>query len=192
MKYIILNEIKNLSSILKLEETFVPFIIDNKISVSTGESITAGLISATIANVVGASNVLEMSVVTYTEDAKIKLLNVSRETLSKHTAVSAPTAVEMLQGLSEVSKSDLNIVTTGYAGPGENSGLVYLGIKYKDIENIYKLSLKGARNEVRYKVVNLSFYLSQKIIEEFEGNKLNIGKIFFAWEILFHVKLFNS
>lgn len=192
MKYIILNEIKNLSSILKLEETFVPFIIDNKISVSTGESITAGLISATIANVVGASNVLEMSVVTYTEDAKIKLLNVSRETLSKHTAVSAQTAVEMLQGLSEVSKSDLNIVATGYAGPGENSGLVYLGIKYKDIENIYKLSLIGARNEVRYKVVNLSFYLSQKIIEEFEGNKLNIGKIFFAWEILFHVKLFNS
>ena len=42
----------------------------------------------------------------------------------------------MLHGLSEISKSDLNIIATGYAGPGENSGLVYLGIKYKEIEKV--------------------------------------------------------
>lgn len=180
MKYNVIKEINKVEDKINLEETFVPFLIENNITISTGESLTAGLIAASIANVAGASNVLEMSSVTYTEETKTRLLNVSRETLSKHTAVSVQTAAEMLHGLSEISKSDLNIVATGYAGPGQNSGLVYLGIKYKEIENIYKLSLKGARNEVRYKVVNLSFYLSQKIIEDFEGNKLNIGKIFFA------------
>lgn len=180
MKYNVIKEINKVEDKINLEETFVPFLIENKITVSTGESLTAGLISASIANIAGASNVLEMGAVTYTEESKMKLLNVSRETLSKHTAVSVQTAAEMLHGLSEISKSDLNIIATGYAGLGENSGLVYLGIKYKEIEKIYELMLKGTRNEVRFKVVNLSFYLSQKIIEEFERNKLNIGKIFFA------------
>ena len=121
-----------------------------------------------------------MGAVTYTEESKMKLLNVSRETLSKHTAVSTQSAIEMLHGLSEISKSDLNIVATGYAGPGENSGLVYLGIGYKDSENIYRLSINGSRNEVRKKVANLSFYLSKKIIDDFEGSNLNVGKVFLA------------
>lgn len=178
MKYNVIKEINKVEDKINLEETFVPFLIENKITVSTGESLTAGLISASIANIAGASNVLEMGAVTYTEESKMKLLNVSRETLSKHTAVSAQTAIEMLHGLSEISKSDLNIIATGYAGPGENSGLVYLGIGYKDSENIYRLSIKGSRNEVRKKVVNLSFYLSHKVITEYEGYKLNIGKVY--------------
>ncbi len=178
MKYTILKEIKEFESSLNLEESFVPFLIDNKITVSTGESLTAGLIAASIANVAGASNVLEMGAVTYTEEVKMKLLNVSRETLEKHTAVSFETASEMLRGLTAISKSTLNIVATGYAGPGENSGLVYLGIGYKDSENIYRLSIKGSRNEVRRKVVNLSFCLSDKIIRDYEGSQLNVGKVF--------------
>ncbi|MEJ8751919.1 CinA family protein [Lagierella sp. ICN-221743] len=180
MKYTVLKEVKEFKSSLNLEESFVPFLIDNKITVSTGESLTAGLIAASIANIAGASNVLELGAVTYTEEVKMKLLNVSRETLKKHTAVSFETANEMLRGLSEISNSNLNIVATGYAGPGENSGLVYLGIGYKDSENLYRLSIKGSRNEVRRKVVNLSFYLSKKIIEDYEGSKLNVGKVFLA------------
>lgn len=180
MKYTVLKEVKEFKSSLNLEESFVPFLIDNKITVSTGESLTAGLIAASIANIAGASNVLELGAVTYTEEVKMKLLNVSRETLEKHTAVSFETANEMLRGLSEISNSNLNIVATGYAGPGENSGLVYLGIGYKDSENLYRLSIKGSRNEVRRKVVNLSFYLSKKIIEDYEGSKLNVGKVFLA------------
>lgn len=180
MKYTVLKEVKEFKSSLNLEESFVPFLIDNKITVSTGESLTAGLIAASIANIAGASNVLELGAVTYTEEVKMKLLNVSRETLEKHTAVSFETANEMLRGLSEISNSNLNIVATGYAGPGENSGLVYLGIGYKDSENFYRLYIKGSRNEVRRKVVNLSFYLSKKIIEDYEGSKLNVGKVFLA------------
>lgn len=180
MKYTVLKEIKEFKSSLNLEESFVPFLIENNITISTGESLTAGLIAASIANVAGASNVLEMGAVTYTEEVKMKLLNVSRETLEKHTAVSFETASEMLGGLSNISNSTLRIVTTGYAGPGENSGLVYLGIAYKDSENIYRLSIKGSRNEVRRKVVNLSFYLSKKIIDDYEGSKLNVGKVFLA------------
>ena len=180
MKYTVLKEVKEFKSSLNLEESFVLFLIDNKITVSTGESLTAGLIAASIANIAGASNVLELGAVTYTEEVKMKLLNVSRETLEKHTAVSFETANEMLRGLSEISNSNLNIVATGYAGPGENSGLVYLGIGYKDSENLYRLYIKGSRNEVRRKVVNLSFYLSKKIIEDYEGSKLNVGKVFLA------------
>ena len=180
MKYNVIMEINKIEDKINLEETFVPFLIENKITVSTGESLTAGLIAASIANVAGASNILEMGAVTYTEEVKMKLLNVSRETLEKHTAVSFETAVEMLRGLRDISNSTLNIVATGYAGPGENSGLVYLGIGYKDSENIYKLSIRGSRNEVRRKVVNLSFYLSRKIIEYYEGGKINVGKVFLA------------
>ena len=180
MKYNVIKEINKVEDKINLEETFVPFLIDNKITVSTGESLTAGLIAASIANVAGASNVLEMGAVTYTEEAKMKLLNVSRETLEKHTAVSFETAVEMLRGLKDISNSTLNIIATGYAGPGKNSGLVYLGIGYKGSENFYRLSINGSRNEVRRKVVNLSFYISKKIIEDYEGSKLNVGKVFLA------------
>lgn len=180
MKYSVIKEIKETYIKINLEESFVPFIIENKITVSTGESLTAGLISASIANIPGASDVLELGAVTYTEKSKMKLLNVSRETLEKHTAVSFETASEMLKGLSALSKSSLNIVATGYAGPGENSGLIYVGIGYKKSENIYRLCIKGSRNEVRKKVVNLSFYLSKKVIEDYEGNRINIGKVFLS------------
>ena len=180
MKYNVIKEINKVEDKINFEENFVPFLIENDITVSTGESLTAGLIAASIANVAGASNVLEMGAVTYTEEAKMKLLDVSRETLEKYTAVSFETAVEMLRGLTAISMSTLNIIATGYAGPGENSGLVYLGICYKDSETIYRLSIKGSRNEVRREVVNLSFYISQKIIEDYEGSKLNVGKVFLA------------
>lgn len=179
MEYSIIKEIKPTKLESKsLEETFVPFLIENNFTISTAESLTAGIISGTIANVPGSSNVLELGLVTYTEEYKNKALNVSRETLSKYSAVSYETCNEMLDGLSETTNSQLLIAATGYAGPGENAGLVYLGVQFKKTRKIFKLELKGKRNEIRKKVVNLSFNHARNIIEGKEGYRLHVNKIY--------------
>lgn len=179
MEYVILEEkVKSQLDAQTLEENFVPFLIDNNFTVSTAESLTAGLISGTVANIPGSSAVLELGLITYNEGYKNIVLNVSRETLSKHSAVSFETCTEMLDGLSKLSNSNLLIAATGYAGPGENAGLVYLGIDFKGNRKIYRLNLQGERNQVRKKVVNLAFSNSMKLIREVEGYKLNVNKIF--------------
>ncbi|MDO5018354.1 MAG: CinA family protein [Lagierella massiliensis] len=167
MKYSTFSEMKCVNKNINVDENFILFLIKNKITVSTAESLTAGLISSTIANVPGASSVLEMGLVTYTEESKNLLLNVSRETLQRYSAVSFATCYEMLNGLELKSNSMLNIATTGYAGPGDKAGLVFIGVSFMKNKHFYRLKINGDRNEIRLKVVSLAFYFSNNLIKEF-------------------------
>ena len=88
------------------------------VTVSTAESLTAGMIASTIADIPGASVVLRGGAVTYCDEIKHRVLGVDQETLDRYTAVSHQTAREMAAGSLELYQSDIAVSATGYAGPG--------------------------------------------------------------------------
>lgn len=102
-------------------------------TVTAAESCTGGLVSAALTDIPGASEVLERSVVTYSNAAKTTLLGVPAEVLAAHGAVSAATAEAMAAGARAAADADLAVAVTGIAGPGGGSaekpvGLVWFGL----------------------------------------------------------------
>ena len=119
-------------------------LIEKNITIAAAESCTAGLLTATLAEIPGISAVLKESVVTYSNEAKEKYLNVKHETLEKYGAVSAETAKEMAEGIRASAKSDIGISITGLAGPDGGTdkkpiGLVYIGFSTKEETKTFEL-----------------------------------------------------
>ena len=102
------------------------------IRLATAESCTGGMIAAAITDQVGSSSVFERGFITYSNESKENLLNVSREILETKGAVSRECAAAMVQGTLDHSRADLALSVTGIAGPGGGSaekpvGLVFIG-----------------------------------------------------------------
>ena len=105
------------------------------VTVSTAESLTAGMIASTIADIPGASAVLRGGAVTYCDEIKHRVLGVEQETLDRFSAVSHQTAREMAAGSLDLYQSDIAVSATGYAGPGggteqDPAGTFYIGWAY--------------------------------------------------------------
>lgn len=137
-------------------------------TISTAESCTGGLISKTITDAPGSSAYLMGSAVTYSNQAKIKLLGVNPETLEKFGAVSEQTALEMLQGCTKLFATDCAISTTGIAGPDGGSaekpvGLVYIGILTPKGTEVFRQVFSGTRQDIRHRT--LMFALTQLLLE---------------------------
>lgn len=123
-------------------------------TVSFAESCTGGLISKRFTDVPGASEVFGFGFVTYANEAKVKLLGVSPETLEKHGAVSPETAREMAVGAKNVSGADFAVAVTGIAGPTGGTpekpvGLVYMGVAFDGGADVQKLMLGGHKGSDR-------------------------------------------
>lgn len=86
--------------------------------IAVAESCTGGLVSAAITAIPGSSEVFEGGLVTYSNELKAKVLNVSTDVLETFGAVSIATAWSMAQGLIEVTDADVGVAITGVAGPG--------------------------------------------------------------------------
>ena len=134
--------------------TIIQYFITHNITISSAESCSGGLISKMITDIPGCSAIYPGGVCAYSNEMKIKWLNVKSSTLEQYGAVSAETALEMAQGIRNVTGSDYGISTTGIAGPGGGSaekpvGLVYIGISYKDNTRFIKLNLFGSRSKIR-------------------------------------------
>lgn len=100
---------------------------------ATAESCTGGLIAALFTEIAGSSDVYERGFVTYSNSAKVGLLNVDYETVHRYGAVSSEVAVAMAEGARRASAADVAVAVTGIAGPGGGSetkpvGLVYIGV----------------------------------------------------------------
>lgn len=149
----------------------VTALIEHKITIATAESCTGGKIAATITDVPGASEIFGYGMVTYSNDAKIKILGVKEETLSAHGAVSPETAYEMAAGLKRVSGADVAVSVTGIAGPGGGSpekpvGLVYMGIAYGNDVFVKKNLFQGERDEVRLQTVETALhFVVEKVLK---------------------------
>lgn len=152
---------------LRKEETLINLLKERNEKVSTCESITGGMIASSIIDISGASEVIEESYITYSDKIKEKILNVSRETLEKYSAVSVECANEMIEGLYKITNSSLCIGSTGYAHKGE----VILAIKYKNQKVIKKFQFSADRNKARLFVKNRALDLAIIIMRgKYEDN----------------------
>ena len=153
----------------RIENTIYEYLNSGKkpLTISTAESCTGGMVASKLIEVPGISENFIESIVSYSNEAKIKRLKVKKETLEKYGAVSEEVAREMLAGL----KTDVGISTTGIAGPGGGTkdkpvGLVYIGIKVKDEVKVFKRELKGDRNKIRQRAMMHALYNLLKILSK--------------------------
>jgi len=119
---------------MNVNKRIVSLLKRKKMKIATAESCTGGMLSASITSVNGASKVFNIGFITYSNEAKHKILKVPRKLISKYGAVSAQCCLAMVNNLSKISKAKVNVSITGIAGPkgGSNQkpiGLVYIGIK---------------------------------------------------------------
>ena len=108
-----------------------------KLKISVAESCTGGLISSIITSIPGSSDVFECGFITYSNNSKRKLLNVSQNTLSLYGAVSKEVVIEMISGLKLRTQSDILMAISGIAGPGGGTkdkpeGLVWISYAFKN------------------------------------------------------------
>ncbi len=133
-----MNKIKNLVNSLK----------KRKLKISCVESCTGGMLASTITSISGASKVFNLGLVTYSNQAKIKILKVNKNIIKKNGAVSHQCCISMVNNLSKISNANINISITGIAGPKGGTkqkpvGLVYIGIKKGSKIKICKYVLKN-------------------------------------------------
>ncbi|MBQ7037380.1 MAG: nicotinamide-nucleotide amidohydrolase family protein [Clostridia bacterium] len=146
----------------------IEILINRGITVATAESCTGGMVGKTITDFSGVSSVYLEGVITYANEAKIRL-GVLGETLKSHGAVSRETAKEMAECVRKRAGAFVGISTTGVAGPGGGSrekpvGLVYMGISTEKETKTYALRLFGDRDTIRRKTTKLVF---DKLLEDF-------------------------
>ena len=152
---------------LRKEAVLINLLRERAEYVSTAESITGGLIACSIIDIPGASDVIKESYITYFNESKQKILNVSHETIKEYTVVSKEVLSEMLEGLYNVTSTDLCLATTGYAHEGE----LYMGVMYRGKKFISYRKFNGDRNRVRLRAKNAIIDMAILIIRgEYESN----------------------
>ena len=109
-------------------------LIKKKYTISVAESCTGGLLSSKLTKLSGSSKYFKMGLITYSNIAKINILKINKKIIDKYGAVSSECCRSMVQNLSKISKSKINLSITGIAGPNGGSkekpvGLVYIGVK---------------------------------------------------------------
>ena len=112
----------------------IKLLIKKKIKVSVAESCTGGLLASTITSISGASKIFNLGLITYSNQAKIKILKVNKSVIKKYRAVSYECCYAMVNNLSKISTASINVSITGIAGPKGGTkkkpvGLVYIGVK---------------------------------------------------------------
>ena len=138
----------------KLEEVVAELLRERKRTIGVAESITGGLIASRLTDVPGSSAYLLAGVVAYANDAKVKALGVSPESLASHGAVSEPVARQMAEGIRRAAGADIGLATTGIAGPDGGSaekpvGTLWLALAdgAGTIAHRYQLMTDRARNK---------------------------------------------
>lgn len=137
-----------------MEEAVVRLLTKYELTVTTAESCTGGMVAAKIVNVPGASEVFNEGFITYSNKAKRKILDVSKNTLKKYGAVSEETAREMALGGVFAADTDACVAVTGIAGPDGGTeekpvGLVYLACCLKNEVTVEECHFHGTRTEIR-------------------------------------------
>lgn len=154
-----------------MEQKAVDLLIRQNLTITTAESCTGGLIAASLVNVPGISGQFKEGYITYSNEAKEKLLGVSHKTLEQYGAVSSQTAEEMARGAKQSANADISIISTGIAGPDggteeKPAGLVYLACCYKDCVKVERHLFSGDRQAVRNSAVREALRLIIEMIQQ--------------------------
>lgn len=153
-----------------LEEAVAALLEKKGLTVTTAESCTGGKLAGRIMNVPGVSRVYKEGYITYSNEAKRKLLGVKEETLKAYGAVSRQTAEEMAAGAAEAAGADAALGVTGIAGPDGGTeekpvGLVYIGCFVKGHIRVEEFYFTGNREKIRdYAAVRALTLLREELL----------------------------
>ena len=130
--------------------SLIRILTKKKLKISFAESCTGGLLASSITSNSGASKIFNLGFVTYSNQAKIKVLKVNNSIIRKYGAVSHECCYAMVKNLSKISKANINVSITGIAGPKGGTkqkpvGLVYIGVKRGNKIQINKYLFKSKK-----------------------------------------------
>ena len=151
-------------------KNLVKKLIKKKLKISFVESCTGGMLASSITSISGASKVFNLGLVTYSNQAKIKILRVNKSIIKNYGAVSAECCKAMVENLSKISKAQINVSITGIAGPNGGTknkpvGLVYIGIKKSNKLMIFKNLFKSkSRNFIQKATVKKTLKIINSLI----------------------------
>jgi len=141
-------------NIEKTAQAVVSLLREKNQKVAFAESCTGGMVSSAIISVAGSSQVLDLSIVTYANEAKVKYTHVTDEVLATYGAVSEETARLMARGIHEKAKADFGVGITGIAGPDGGTakkpvGTVYIAVDSCENQQVKHCLFTGNRQEIR-------------------------------------------
>lgn len=146
----------------------VAALVKASLTIGTAESLTGGLVCASLTQVPGASAVVRGAVVPYATDLKASLLGVDAELLASGGAVQAEVARQMAQGVCRVLGCAVGVATTGVAGPdpqdGQPVGTVFVAAAWGDQVMLRSLSLEGTRESIRQETVRSALALVAALV----------------------------
>ena len=142
----------------ELASSLIKKLQENNLTIAVAESLTGGLVAASLTEIPGASKVFKGSITAYADEIKQSVLNVKEETILKFTSISEQVALEMAINVRTIMKSDIGISTTGVAGPEKSAGfapgLVFVAISIGDHNMCQKLEITGDRSKIRNQTVH--------------------------------------
>ena len=139
--------------------SLIKFLRNRELKIAVAESCTGGLLGGAFTSMPGSSQFFELGMITYSNEAKIKLLEVKESTIHQYGAVSEDTAKEMAINIKNIANTHIGVSITGIAGPDGGSeekpvGLVYIGVSMENTINIYKHLFEGDRANIRKQSVS--------------------------------------
>ena len=138
----------------------IKILIKKKIKISIAESCTGGMLTKEIVSVPGSSKVFNLGLVTYSNQSKIKILNISKKIINKYGAVSEKVCFAMVKNVGKKGKSNMSVSITGIAGPSGGTikkpvGLVFIGVKKNNKIKVNKYLFKNnGRSYIQKSAVN--------------------------------------
>jgi nicotinamide-nucleotide amidase len=139
-----------------------------RLTITTAESCTGGLIAALLTEIAGSSDVFDRGFVTYSNAAQTDQVAVPEDVLAQHGAVSSETAIAMARGALSHSKGNVAVAVTGIAGPSGGSpekpvGLVFIAVASKDDVRVACCQFAGERDAVRSQAVSTALAMLKEI-----------------------------
>ncbi len=152
----------NLNNLVKL-------LKENHLTICSAESLSGGLFASSLTSISGASSFFKGGLVTYMNEAKVRLLGISYEDIDKYGVVSKEIALQMANNAKQITKSDISVSFTGNAGPTslENKpvGLVFIGICIFNEAFVYEFKFNGDRDSIRNQCLETAYNLITEIIK---------------------------
>ena len=148
-----------------LSKKIVNRLIKKKLTISTAESCTGGLLSSFITSINGSSKVFDLGLITYSNQSKINILKIPKNIIKRYGAVSKQVCLSMVKNVCKLTKSNISLSITGIAGPSGGTknkpvGLVYVGIQKDDKIKVKKYLFKNkGRYYIQKAAVNKSLQL---------------------------------
>jgi len=153
--------LKKVSSLLK----------EKGIKIATAESCTGGLVGHTLTNIPGSSLYFDRGVISYSNRAKVELLDVPEDIIERFGPVSEEVARAMAEGIRKKAKVDIGLSVTGIAGPTGGTkekpvGLVYIGISHHGGTIVKKFQFEGDRLTIKERACEEALRMLLNLLEE--------------------------